>query len=149
MPRSLSSPSIFYLVISTDILAKQQRKLFSLNNPVLYVSLGRVEVDADLGDRFAGEGKALAIVLQVYLLHRRLRTLVQLQLEEVEVGLCEHHYVHPAFWGVHLYVHQIVGEQGEDDVEHLLVVTLVVCDVAVGHRAKEVLQQPKGTQKLE
>lgn len=33
------------------------------NHPILYISLAGIEIDAHLGDRFAAEGEALAIVL--------------------------------------------------------------------------------------
>ena len=58
-----------------------------LYHPVLDVPLGGVEIDAYLGDWFATEGETLAIVLQVDLLYRCLGILVELQLDDVEVGL--------------------------------------------------------------
>lgn len=33
------------------------------NHPILYISLGGIEIDANFGDRLAAEGEALAIVL--------------------------------------------------------------------------------------
>ena len=43
------------------------------------------------------------------------------------------------------HICKIVGKQCEDDVEHLLIVTLRVGVVTVGHRAKECLQELDGT----
>ena len=54
--------------------------------PVHDIPFGRVEVDAHLGNRQPREGETLAILSEVNLSHRSLGTLVELQLEEVEVG---------------------------------------------------------------
>ena len=58
-------------------------------HPVGDVPLRRVEVDADFCFGLSAEGEPLAVVLEVYLLHCRLGGLVELQFEEVEVGLGE------------------------------------------------------------
>ena len=42
---------------------------------------------------------------------------------------------------MYLHVGEIVGDKGEDDVKHLLVVSLGVCAVAIRHCAEELLQQ--------
>ena len=63
--------------------------MLCLYHPVGDIPLRRVEVDADLCDGLSAEGEALAVVLEVDLLHGYLRRLVELQFEEVEVGLGE------------------------------------------------------------
>ena len=50
--------------------------------PVAEGAASGIEVDAYLDYREAGEGELRGVVLQVYLLHGYLYTLVQLQLEE-------------------------------------------------------------------
>ena len=49
--------------------------------------------------------------------------LVELQLEEIKGLLCAQYHVHTACGGAYLHVSKIACDKGEDDVEHLLVVS--------------------------
>ena len=73
-----------------------------------------------------------------------LRVLVQLQFDDVETGVCQHHDVYPALRRVYLHVHHISRKEREDDEEHLLVMALMVGHVAVRHGAEEGLEQAQG-----
>ena len=109
--------------------------LLRLYHPVFDIALSRIEVDANLGYRLATKRKTLTIVLQIDLLHRGLSTLVQLQFDDVEVGLREQHDIYPTPRGMHLHIHQIISQQGEDDEEHLLIMPLIIRHVAIRHSA--------------
>lgn len=58
--------------------------------------MGRIEIDANLGNWQATKSESLAIVLQIDLLHCRLSTLIQLQFNHIEVGLGKEHNIYPA-----------------------------------------------------
>ena len=64
--------------------------ILCLNHPIGDVPLCGVEVDTDLRDGLAAECEPLAVVLEVDLLHCGLCVLVDLQFDDVEVGLGEH-----------------------------------------------------------
>ena len=108
--------------------------------PVSDVTCSRVEVDAHLCDRLAAEGEALGIVLEVDLLQGGLSVFVQLQFDDVETCVCQHHDIHPSLRRMHLHIHHISRKEREDDEEHLLVMSLVVGDIAVRHGAEEGLE---------
>ena len=57
------------------------------NLPIRDVMRGHVEIDANLYDRQSTEGETFRVFLQVDLPHRSIRTLVQLQLQKIEMGL--------------------------------------------------------------
>ena len=105
--------------------------------PIRDVSYGRVKVDPHLGNGLAAEGEALGVVLEVYLPHDRLGILVEFQFDDIEIGTGEQHDIYPAFRRVHLYAHQIVGKEREDDEQHLLVMPLIVGDIAIRHCAQK------------
>lgn len=109
--------------------------------PVLNIPLIRIEVDANFYYRLATESEALAIVFEVDLLHRRLRILVHLHLYYIEICAREHHDVNPTMRSMHLHIYQIISEQREDDVEHLLLMTLITRIIAIRHGTQVGLEQ--------
>ena len=121
------------------ILFRAKYKLLSYH-PFLQGALLAVEADADLDYGQAAKGETLRIVFQVDLPHGVLRRAVQLQLHHVQRGGGAHGHVHPSPRGAYLHVH-IHAQQAEDDVEHLLVVSLVVRVCGVGDGGEEGLQQ--------
>ena len=103
-----------------------------------------VEIDADLHNGQAAECETLGIMLQVYLVHRRVGVLVQLQIHHIERGGGAKHHVHPAARGTDLHV-DIVAQQTENDVQHLLIMTFVISMFRVRDSQQESLQQTEGT----
>ena len=85
------------------------------------------------------------IILQVDLSHGSLRTLVEFQFQEIEIGVGEQNHVYSALWSMHLYVHYKACEESEDDIQHLLVMTLIVGHIAVGQCFEVVLQELQST----
>ena len=113
--------------------------------PIRDVAFRRVEVDAHLRDWLASQGESLRIVLEVDLVHCHICTLVEFQFYNEEAGGRHHHHVDSASRRMHLYIHRIFRYEREDDVEHLLEVSLRVGLVAIRYRAKESLEQVQGT----
>ena len=115
------------------------------NHPILYISLGGIEIDANLGDRLTAEGEALAIVLQIDLLHRRLGVLVQFKFDNVEVGLGEQNNIYSAIWRMYFHVHQIICQEREYDEEHLLIMTFIIGYVTIRNSTQKILQEMQGS----
>lgn len=88
---------------------------FSLNRALGNIPNRTVKVDAYLHYRLLTQCETLAVVFEVDLLHRRLRILVELQFQKIEVGLGQENDINPAIRCVHFYIYQIVCEEGEDD----------------------------------
>ena len=72
-----------------------------LYHPILNSTLGRIKIDANLGNWQATESESLAIVLQIDLLHCRLSNLIQLQFNHIEVGLGKEYNIYHATWRMH------------------------------------------------
>lgn len=104
-----------------------------------------VEVDGHLDDGAVVEGEACGVVLAVHLVHGGPGRLVQFELKEVERPVCAQHHVHAAGGRAHLDVDKVARDEGEDDVEHLLVVAFAVGVVAVGDGEEEVAEQGQRT----
>ena len=90
------------------------------------------------------EGKPRRIVLQVYLTHGYLCTLVKFELKEVYVGSGTQYHVYPPGSGAFLYV-DIVVQDREDDVHHLLVMPFGVGVIAVRDGGEICLEHLQGT----
>ena len=96
----------------------------------------QVKADSDPGDGQAAEGEAFGVLLQVDLLHGGLGVSAELQFHYVEGGAGAHDHVDSAFRGTDLHV-GVAAQDGEEDVEYLLPVALVVSVVGVGDCAEE------------
>ena len=55
-----------------------------------------------------------------------------------------HHYVYPSSRCMHLYIN-IIPQEAENDVKHLLVMPLVIGVIRIRDRRKESLKQTQGT----
>lgn len=103
------------------------------------------EVQTDLYHRLSSMGKAIGILAVVDLLQSLICTLIKLHFHHIDCFPCLHHHIKPTLGGVRLHNDAIIAEQGENDVEHLLVMTLVMGIVAIRHGLQKVLQQLQGT----
>ena len=115
-----------------------------LNLPVSKGVGLRVEVDAGFHYGQAAEGEAGGVVLEVDLPHGGLGGTVELQLEEIQLLRRAQHHVHTTRGGAHLHV-DVTAQQGEDDVEQLLVMSFVVRVVALGDGQQVGLEQAQHT----
>lgn len=106
-------------------------------------SLG-VEGDGYLDYGEAAEGEPLGVVPEVDLLHGGVCGGVYFQFYDVERGSRAQDCVYTSFRGADLDVH-VVSEQGEYDVEHLLVVALVGGVVCVRDCGQEGLEGTQGS----
>ncbi len=111
--------------------------------PVPYRAPLGIEIDTDLDNGQATEGKLGGIVVEVYLPHGCLCRLVELQLEEVKGLACAHDHVHTPRGSADFHVSEVSCDEVEDDVEHLLVVALSVGVIAVRDGEQELLQESK------
>lgn len=114
------------------------------NLPIGNRMLLAVEVYAD---EYAGEGEqgeTFRVFFFLYLLQCRGCGAVYLHLYYIELRGGLHHDVHTPSGSAHLHI-GVHTEEGEDDVEHLLVVDLVVGVVALRYGAEVCLQQAQRT----
>ena len=80
----MAQPSVPFYVSAGMPLASMALAL--LYHPVGDVARGGIEVDAYLCDGQSAEGEALVVVLEVYLLHGSLGTLVEFQFHDVDLA---------------------------------------------------------------
>ncbi len=95
------------------------------------------EVQTDLYHWLSSMGKAIGILAVVDLLQSLICTLIKLHFHHIDCFPCLHHHIKPTLGGVRLHNDAIIAEQGENDVEHLLVMTLVMGIVAIRHGLRE------------
>ena len=100
-----------------------------------------VKPDAHHRHRFALHGIRPCILAALYLRESLGGGVAELQFHYVYAVQGFYHHVGASTLRVLLHVDAERGEQGEDDVEHLLVVALVERVVAVGYGVQKVLQQ--------
>ena len=111
-----------------------------LYRPILKITLLCIEVDTDLYYGLATSRKTLVVLLEVDLLHRSLGTLVEFQLDEIERVFGLHYHVHPTIRRMNLDIYHEVGQEGEDDEKHLLIMPLIVGIIAIRHCTQEFLK---------
>ena len=102
----------------------------------------RIKVDTNFDHRQTTKPKAIRILLQVNLTHRHLRTLIQLQLHDIEGRLGTQYQIYPSIGGTYLHIH-IQTKEREDHLEQLLIMPLIIRMVGIGDCTQECLQQAK------
>ena len=64
-----------------------------------------IKINPNLYDRQPTKSEALRIIAQIDLLKGYIRSLVQLQLHDIERCQCAYHHIHTAFRGTDFHVH--------------------------------------------
>ena len=103
-----------------------------------------IKINPDLGYRKTRQGKTLAIVLEIDLLHRHLGILVKFQLYQVKTRFRHNHDINPAIRSMYFYIYHPSRKKREDDIEHLLIMPLIVRIGTIWNRAQESLQILQG-----
>lgn len=103
------------------------------------------EVDAHFHYLLATHGKGICIAVGVDLGESVLSRLVKLQFHDKDMVGGFERDVCPALSRMLLHHNAIVGEQGEDKIHQLLIMTLILRVVAIRNGGKESLEQLQGS----
>ena len=124
---------------------RQKRAYILFNHPVQSANLlGNGIVDTNLYHRLTFQGKGIGIMLVFDLLQSLFCSLIELQFYHIDGIMSFHREIGSAFSSMLLYENTEVGEQGEDDVHHLLIMPLVISVVAISNGFQESLEQQQG-----